>query len=116
MPHLGDFAPVQTQQAYRPVAYINSWVDFGGGYSSGAYFKDANGFVHLRGLMKSGTGIPTIAFNLPVGYRPAAALLFGVVSNNLIGRIDIQANGDVIAQVGSTVWMQLDGITFKAEG
>lgn len=114
MPHIGDFAPAQTQQAYRPAVYLNGWVDFSISYYGASYFKDANGFVHLRGLLKSGT-MAASAFSLPAGYRPGNNTVYCVISNNAIGRVDVQANGDVLMAAGSNLWISLDGITFKAE-
>lgn len=90
----------------------NSWANFGSGFQNAGYYKDKQGVVHLRGLVKSGT-IPGVIFNLPVGYRPTAQLIFGTVSNNAIGRVDVTAGGAVTAQVGSNVWISLEGMSFR---
>jgi hypothetical protein len=92
----------------------NSWVDFGGALGTIRYRKDAEGFVHLRGVMKTGT-INTTAFTLPAGYRPAADTRFACVSNNAFGVCSISGAGVVNPSVGSNVSFSLDGITFKAE-
>lgn len=54
-------------------SYTNSWVDVGAGNQVGQYMKDRGGCVHIRGLIKSGTGSP---FTLPAGYRPLATEWF----------------------------------------
>lgn len=114
MPHAGEFAQLQVTPQTNVPALLNSWVNFGAGFTDAAYFKDPNGFVHLRGLVKNGTGIPTVIFTLPLGYRPGQDSIFAVLSNNALGRVNVLASGDVQAFAGSTVWVQLDGITFKA--
>jgi hypothetical protein len=59
------------------------------------------------------TGSGTVAFNLPVGYRPDAQILVGTVVNDTTGWIRIAANGDVST---SGSWATLDGIMFPAAG
>jgi len=95
--------------------YTGTWVDYGGGYNPGSYRKDALGYVHLRGLVKSGTDGTSIT-TLPTGYRPEYRHLFVVESNDLAGRLDVLTDGTVIPQAATTnpAWVSLDGITFKA--
>lgn len=57
----------------------NNWVDYGSPYAPAGYYKDANGIVHLRGCIRSGTGA-VAAFTLPTGYRPTAGRLQIIVS------------------------------------
>lgn len=103
------------QYDWIPVTvFQNGWVDFGGGtFGQVAYYKDTNGIVRLQGAIKSGT-IATIAFGLPVGFRPASQAYFGSVSNNLPGFIAITPGGSVTVQVGSNAYATLDGIAFRA--
>lgn len=87
-------------------------------YNPAGYFRDKNGIVHLRGLVKSGTMGATI-FTLPEGYRPAYRELQPVIANatpNIIGRCDIYTNGNVNATSGNNGWYSLDGTTFRASG
>ena len=86
-------------------AFTNSWTNFdaaGTGYQSARFIKDAAGVVHIEGLVKSGT-IGQAVFTLPEKYRPKEALLFVVVSNAAIGRMDVNATGTVVATAGSNV-------------
>jgi len=96
-------------------AFTNSWVNYGSGYNTCAYYKDAVGFVHLKGLVKSGTDGSAI-FTLPAGYRPAAKELLSASSNDAYGRIDIATTGTVTPSAGTTspTWVCLDGLMFKA--
>lgn len=105
---------ILTQSSWTAVTFQNSWVDFGGTAQTCAYLKDSMGFVHLKGLMKSGT-IGAVAFNLPAGFRPLAFARFGSISNGSFGAIDLSAAGDFTPAAGSNTSFSLDGITFRAE-
>lgn len=37
-----------------------------------------------------------------------------VLSNDALGRVTIETNGQVTPAVGSSTWVSLDGISFKA--
>jgi hypothetical protein len=94
--------------------YQNSWVDYGGGtFGAVSYYKDTDGIVHLRGAIKSGT-VPSIAFVLPPGFRPASTSYHACVSNNSFGFVAITPGGSLTPQVGSPVYVSLDGISFRA--
>jgi hypothetical protein len=93
-------------------SFLNSWVNFGGSNAVAAYTKDPFGFVHLKGLVASGT-IGQNIFILPAGYIPSEDLNFAVISNGAIGRCFIDHLGNVQANLGSNVYFSLDGITFK---
>lgn len=93
--------------------FTNSWVIYGAPYAKAAYIKDANGWVHLLGVIKSGTlGQP--AFTLPPGYRPQVAPgPFAVVSNGAFGRVDVGTDGTITPQSpSSNLSVVLDGIVF----
>lgn len=90
---------------------INSWVNFGGSSKAAGYWKDRNGTVRLEGMVKSGTS-GTVAFVLPVGFRPSGLLIMPVVSNDLFGFIQIATTGNVTL-TGSTTYVSLEGISFR---
>jgi hypothetical protein len=96
-------------------AFQNSWVNFGSTYAPARFRKDINGWVTLDGLVKNGT-INTVAFTLPVGYRPATneELTQVVKSGAGTGAIEVQADGDVVAFTASNSSFSLAGIRFKA--
>lgn len=108
-------AKIETQQAWQPVTYQNSWVDYDVTYGGAQFYKDSAGVVHLRGLVKNGSTSGTI-FTLPAGYRPNIRLLFAIEMNsNAIGRVDILADGQVQPQGVNNAWVSLSNITFKAD-
>lgn len=101
---------------------INSWQNTNVGlYNAVGYYKDAMGFVHLRGHVYNGsTG--TAAFTLPAGYRAAVgALQFlrstGPSASTCI--VSIQGSGNVVISDGSgdvgADGASLEGICFYAE-
>jgi hypothetical protein len=95
--------------------FQNSWVNFGGNYAAAAFRKDAFGWVHLKGVVKTGTIGATI-FVLPAGYLRAEYVYKAVESNNLFGIIEIQGNtGNVVCQVGNNAHVSLDCISFLAD-
>ena len=100
---------------------LNNWVvyDNATGFTQPAYLKDANGFVHLKGIVEGGAANSAIV-TLPAGYRPLERhIFFGYASGGEAARIDVAANGTVVADPGAFVSsltsVSLDGITFLAE-
>lgn len=113
MPHAGEFQTRPTELAFAAPAFLNGWVNFGGGYNPAGYFKDQLGFVHLRGMISTGT-LNTPAFNLPAGFRPANRNIFGAMANFAFAVAFVDPNGDVNPFQGSSAFFTLDGITFQA--
>lgn len=107
-------AKIETQQAWQTPTLTNGWVNYGSGYNTAAYMKDSLGFVHLKGLIKSGTMTAT-AFTLPAGYRPIATYDIVVLSNGTVGGVEITTAGLVVPAAGSNVYFSIDNISFKAE-
>jgi hypothetical protein len=122
------------------------WTNFGGGLATAAFYKDQLGLVHLKGVVH-GPGIFAIAspdripiFRLPTGYRPEAARIFpsvgaaeygnGQVEQEAAGRIDVQTDGLVEAEVDCRVvpaagaedcsanglYWTLDAVSFRPAG
>jgi len=103
------------QQSWVAPTLLNSWANYGSPHNTAGYFRDKNGIVHLKGVVKDGAA--NAIFTLPTGYRPAAQELQPVqTSPNAIGRCDIKTDGTVEKNAGSTTWFSLDGITFRADG
>lgn len=87
----------------------NSWVNYGTNYPTLQYTKASDGVVTVRGLVKSGTATSgTVIANLPAGYRPSAATIFTNTSNEDYGRVDVNANGDIVFRTGSNAWYALN--------
>ena len=94
--------------------FTNAWVSWGSPYAAVGYWRDPLGFVHLHGVVLSGT-VGLAAFTLPPGLRPAFEQTLHVLSNGTTGRIDITTGGEVIPKAPSTnASVSLDNISFKA--
>lgn len=102
------------QQAWVAPTFQNSWVNYGSPWATAAYYKDAVGVVHLRGLVKNGTSMSTI-FTLPAGYRPQASIRFAVDSSGAFGSVYVQNDGQVVMAVGSTSFIDLATVSFRAD-
>lgn len=104
---------VLQQEGWQNVSFQNGWQNYGGTFNTAGYFKDSQGVVHLKGLVRNGA-IGTTIFTLPTGYRPAGRELQVVATNpNTAGRVDILSDGNVQAVAGNSGWLSLDGITFR---
>lgn len=94
--------------------FYNSWVNYGAPFYDAAFMKDPLGFVHLRGLIKSGATTATM-FILPIGYRPAKQHIFTSLAADVVCRIDVYPTGIVFHVSGGTnAYLSLDPITFQA--
>ena len=92
--------------------FLNSWVDFGSGFTGMRYRKDTVGNVHVQGMAKNGTSAAAAMFVLPVGYRPTGRMPFASWSDNGAARLDIHSDGTVqMAVNGSTTWNSMN-VTF----
>jgi len=116
---LRDLIAFGREPNYRSVggtgqpAFTNSWVNFGGGWAGAAFWRDPLGFVHLRGLIKSGV-VGSPAFTLPPGFRPKVNEPFVTISNGAVGRVDVLTDGTVVpASPSSNTWVSLSGIKFR---
>ena len=101
---------------WQDVTFENSWVNFGSTFNDAQFRSIGDKQVQLRGIVKDGTvgsGFPV--FTLPEGFRPVKDYIFPVVSNNALGRIDVEDTGGVEVVIGSNVFVSLDGILFSLD-
>lgn len=98
------------QSAWIAPTLNGAWVNFGGAYETAGYLKDNFGFVHLKGLVKTGTGV---IFNLPVGYRPSEEKIFATIGNGTLADVRVGTNGDVSMYSGNSSYLSLSGIVFQ---
>lgn len=97
-------------------AFENSWVNFGGIFPVASFIRDGDGFVHIRGLVKSGTANSTV-FTLPAGYRPEYPVDAIVASGDTSGtsQVRISTSGTVATVLrGSTTATHLLVPPFRA--
>jgi hypothetical protein len=98
---------------FTALGFTNAWTNFGTSDPAASFWKDEDGFVHLRGRIKSGTMGATAAI-LPPGFRPSLQEIFAVSSNGGFGEVQVRSTGEVVPSVGSNVSVSLAGISFRA--
>lgn len=111
----------QTYPSFTAATLQGSWVNFGSPQMTAGYYKDALGFVHLRGTIKGGAAGSNI-MTLPAGCRSTSRLHLPCVatsSSDGFGSVMIPASGDanngyLVAGVVGTIALSLDGIVFPA--
>jgi hypothetical protein len=95
-------------------AFAAPFANFGGGTATAAFYKDAFGLVHLKGLV-TGVSLGAPIFTLPAGYRPAESSYFPTMTCAGYGDALVNPDGTVRQRTaGSGVCYSLDGITFRA--
>ncbi len=114
--HFDTNLGVLRQDGWTGVTFSHGWRNYDNTYNHAGFFRDRQGVVHLRGLVKSGqVGGDKAIFVLPNGYRPNRRHLFAVCTHpDKIGRVDILPDGRVIAYNVSSGWVSLDGLTFRS--
>jgi len=95
----------------------NSWVTYGGVYTSIQYMKTSDDVVNLKGMVKNGTTTAnTVILNLPEGMRPKERILhYTVCGGNDPCRVDVLPNGNIITGAGVNTWISLDNLSFIGE-
>jgi hypothetical protein len=71
--------------------------------------------VWVEGLLATATPAGATIFTLPVGYRPAYRLTFNNITGLGVGKITVDASGDVKATTTGAAFMSLSQISFMAE-
>lgn len=109
---------------WNECTFQNGWHNYrdnygGNTYTTGGYTRTSSGIVGLKGLVRGGPVGSTIC-TLPAGFRPKFAgekLIFQVASANggNWGRVDVEADGRIVAVQGGNDWFSLDGILFMSD-
>lgn len=99
------------------VAFNTGWQNYAGGgtFQFAAFRKNALGRVELRGLVARVSGAETTIFTLPPEYRPLSQEIFFTGGSTSAGRVDVQADGQVVYSSGGVTYFTLSGITFDTE-
>lgn len=125
---LADFT---ADQAWQSVTLENGWVQYSDTttYNTVGAYKDAEGMIHLRGLISNPTGAgwtftSTRLFFLPAGFASLGTFSFAPAWN---GRTSDQTTNVVVSVTSNQVliyinfdvppacaWLSLDGISFPA--
>jgi hypothetical protein len=113
---------IRTPEAYHRVGepgepiFRNGFSNVGFGYAPASFYKDREGIVHLRGLVRSpDENAFTGPFVLPDGYWPCAeeTLNFPVVATGHTAQLEVGTGGSIITRsyaANTDLW--LDGVTF----
>ncbi|HEX6537485.1 MAG TPA: hypothetical protein VF041_23085 [Gemmatimonadaceae bacterium] len=106
---------------WQAAAYAANWSDFGAGFATAQWRRDAAGRVWLKGLAKKAAAlaIPDTILTLPAGrdVRPTTEHIFVVASFAGYAEVRVNPNGNVYLQAGgSATWTSLDGISFDPAG
>ena len=97
------------------IAFKNSWVNYGSPKMTARYWKDHVGYVHVDGVIKTGT-TGTVCFTLPPGFRPSADIEFLTPSSVGTANITVASGGDVtVTAAGVYTWIGLSGIVFRTD-
>lgn len=104
---------IRPNTSSRVLVLAGTWVAFGSGTITPAYYKTPNGDVVLEGTASAGSAASTIT-TLPEGYRPKGTILFAVPANGAFGIVQVTSTGVVSHVTGSTTKVSLDGVRFKA--
>lgn len=97
------------QENWITPTLINGWEAFDAS-SIPQYRKDSLGYVHMRGLLKTGVS-GTVAFSLPMGYRPSVSSRFVGTGTGVFGYGTITTAGSVLISSYQT-YISLDQIIF----
>jgi hypothetical protein len=113
------FAPSVSAATWTAPTLLNGWVNYANGYNDAGFYKDALGWVHLKGLVKLGPP-GSVIFTLPTGFRPAQRYLtvaIGSQAGYVMVRVDVETNGNVsvvyASGAGTMDWVTLDQVHFK---
>lgn len=107
-------SPFLTNTYTNVTVFTNGWGDWGIPYPPMAYTITATGTIQLRGAIASATS-NSIAFTLPVGYRPPYTLLYTVpvdVASSTYGTVSINAAGQVYIESVNNKAVSLNSISF----
>lgn len=103
---------------WHDLTLINSWFDLGAGVRTPGWAIDADGVVHLRGVIAQNGGTSHEFAQLPTAARTARAIVLAtVVANGRAGLVAILHNGTMIAEamgdpIDAFLSTSLDGITY----
>ena len=95
------------------LTFAGTWANVAISGNAMSYFKGPDGFVHLRGEIKSGA-CGTTVFTLPSGYRPKAKNAYALYADagSAPATAGVATTGVVTVFCTLSTSIALDGITF----
>lgn len=100
----------KTQETWITPTLLNGWKSMSG--RDVQYMKDAMGFVHFRGDMDPSTRTESVAFQVPIGYRPSRNEFINI--GDTTNFISCLTSGLVSAATITWAWQSLIGFKYKA--
>lgn len=102
---------LQTLSIWRAPTLAGAWMNQGSPYLDAGYWKDKDGWVHLRGTIE-GDATNTTAFTLPVGYRPPGDAYLPLTAENVnVGQLFITTAGVVKPLITAGTWVTGNFVT-----
>lgn len=90
---------------WKTLLLINSWTNYGGGYSPARLRKTMSGIVIMEGLVTGGTSTITV---VPTYYRPSLhCMASSVSSGNAPCRIQVNSDGSVVPSAQAAGWFSI---------
>lgn len=112
--NMGDFVVYTANRSWMTPYYYNGGPYGSSQYQDFSYYKDVQGFVHFRGMIRPPSYTGAVICYMPFGYRPSNRRVFIVFSSAGAARIDVLADGSVIMVTGPTSgYVSMDGIYFN---
>jgi competence protein ComGC len=111
-----NFIPAGTSYTRNPLTTVNSWVNYGGPYSTASYVMDSVGRVNVEGLVRNGTitNGTQVVNNLPASAR-AGEYLHLPSRNSSPGLIGIDPTTGIVAKgTGGNGYMSLNSLYYPA--
>lgn len=109
-------AAITVPNGWRWAELESRWTWYGGAYAQPAFRRFDDGLVMLRGSLSTvGAAQFSTIFTLPPGYRPRDRLMFPrAAETGGCGQVEVDPDGEVIANGFANGPLMLDGIVFDA--
>lgn len=96
---------------WAPIDLENNWSEYSSSWAAPSYTKTSSGVVLLRGLAKGGAAGTTLG-RIPADYAPEINMIYLTSSYDAAARLDVMADGQLIARASNSTWYSLDGTAF----
>lgn len=102
------------QDQWTDLPLANGWVSYGTPqFHQPQFYRDESGWVHFRGLMKSGTTSAfTILGNMPIEYAPFLNTYMRVAHSGGSFPLSVRNDGSIVAEAVAGTWISLDHLNF----
>lgn len=110
-----NFLASDAPATFTNLPYYNGWTTYGSPFGPAAYTKDADGRVHTKGLIRSGTATDaTIIAMLPAGYQAGEYNHIAEHNTGAAGFIGLDIDGSIRAKGGGNGYLSLQTIFYPS--